>query len=46
MLDEMLPHEYGCSHEIACLSGSMGVVCRDLTATWVEADCPDRSSKN
>jgi hypothetical protein len=39
-LDEVLPYDHGCSHEIACLGGSVVVVCQDLTATWVEADCP------
>ncbi|MEC3975583.1 hypothetical protein [Amycolatopsis sp. H20-H5] len=38
-LDEILPAEAGCSHEIACFAGSVRVVCRDLAATWTEADC-------
>jgi hypothetical protein len=42
-LDEILPHEYGCSHEIRFLSGSLTVISRDLTATWAEADCPDKA---
>lgn len=42
-LDEILPHEHGCSHEIHFLSGSLTVVSRDLTATWTEADCPDKT---
>lgn len=41
ILDEVLPHESGCSHEIAFWNGSLTVVCRDLVATWTEADCPD-----
>lgn len=41
-LDEILPHEHGCSHEIGFLDGSLTVVSRDLIATWTEADCPDR----
>lgn len=41
-LDEILPHEHGCSHEIGFLGGSLTVVSRDLTATWTEADCPDK----
>lgn len=41
-LDEILPHEHGCSHEIGFLTGSLTVVCRDLTATWTEAVCPDK----
>jgi len=41
-LDEILPHEYGCSHEIACWPGTLKVVARDLTATWIPAECPDK----
>jgi hypothetical protein len=41
-LDEVVPHEVGCRHEIACLAGSVTVVCEDLTATWFEADCTER----
>ncbi|MFD9477597.1 hypothetical protein [Streptomyces nojiriensis] len=40
ILDEVLPHRNGCSHEIALWNGSLAVVCRDLVATWTEADCP------
>jgi hypothetical protein len=43
ILDEILPHPDGCSHEIAFRPGTVMVVCRDLTATWLEADCPDKS---
>ncbi|MER7195874.1 hypothetical protein [Streptomyces flaveolus] len=43
ILDEILPHQNGCSHEIAFWNGSLTVVCRDLVATWTEADCPDKS---
>lgn len=46
ILDEILPHEHGCSHEIACRSGSVTVVCRDLTATWIPAPCPDKPAGN
>lgn len=42
ILDEILPHPDGCSHEIALRPGAITVVCRDLTVTWVEADCPDK----
>jgi hypothetical protein len=42
ILDEVLPDGAGCSHEIACLSGSVIVVCRDLMATWTDADCQDK----
>lgn len=41
ILDEILPHEHGCVHEIAFRPGTLTVVCRDLTAVWVETDCPD-----
>lgn len=44
ILDEVLPHPDGCVHEIACHTGSVTIVCRDLTATWVQADCPDKTS--
>ncbi|MFI0259548.1 hypothetical protein ACH4OW_10990 [Streptomyces sp. NPDC017056] len=40
ILDEILPHQNGCSHEIAFWNGSLTVVCRDLTATWTKTDCP------
>ncbi|WP_327411509.1 hypothetical protein [Streptomyces sp. NBC_01233] len=40
ILDEVLPNQNGCSHEIAFWNGSLAVVCRDLVATWTEADCP------
>ncbi|MEU8407045.1 hypothetical protein AB0C19_12655 [Micromonospora sp. NPDC048842] len=44
MLDEVLPHEQGCRHEIACLAGRMIVTSEDLTATWEYADCPEREA--
>jgi hypothetical protein len=34
LLDEVLPHEHGCSHEIAFELGSVTVVCGDLQARW------------
>ncbi|MFH9426527.1 hypothetical protein [Streptomyces sp. NPDC017529] len=40
ILDEILPHQNGCSHEIGFWNGSLSVVCRDLVATWTETDCP------
>ncbi|APU39473.1 hypothetical protein [Streptomyces sp. TN58] len=43
ILDEILPHQNGCSHEIAFWNGSLTIVCQDLVATWTEADCPDKS---
>jgi hypothetical protein len=33
-LDEFLPHRSGCSHEIQLITGTIHVVCRDLTAEW------------
>ncbi|WP_327683500.1 hypothetical protein [Kitasatospora sp. NBC_00458] len=42
ILDEILPHPVGCTHEIAFRPGTLTVTCRDLTATWTEAECPDR----
>ncbi|WP_062651590.1 hypothetical protein [Streptomyces maremycinicus] len=43
ILDEVLPHQHGCSHEIAFWNGSLTIVCRDLAATWTEVGCPDKS---
>ncbi|WGP08188.1 hypothetical protein [Streptomyces sp. SH5] len=43
ILDEILPHRYGCSHEIACWDGSLTFVFRDLRATWVDAICSSES---
>ncbi|WP_410538675.1 hypothetical protein [Streptomyces sp. KL2] len=43
ILDEILPHGDGCSHEIACWDGTLTIVCRDLQATWTEADCSSKS---
>ncbi|MFF8485267.1 hypothetical protein [Streptomyces antibioticus] len=39
VLDEILPHPHGCTHEIACRPGSLVVVCQDLEAEWTPADC-------
>lgn len=39
ILDEILPHEDGCSHEIACWDGTLTLVCRDLRATWTATVC-------
>lgn len=41
ILDEVLPHDHGCSHEIACLGGTLTIVSADLAASWVPADCPN-----
>ncbi|OPG09076.1 hypothetical protein B1R27_07585 [Streptomyces sp. GKU 895] len=43
ILDEILPHEDGCSHEIACWDGTLTIVCRDLQATWTETACSRES---
>ncbi|MEU9133417.1 hypothetical protein AB0D08_35915 [Kitasatospora sp. NPDC048540] len=40
ILDEILPHDQGCTHEMAFRAGSAVVTCNDITATWVAADCP------
>ncbi|MGW0945459.1 hypothetical protein ACWD4O_23335 [Streptomyces sp. NPDC002623] len=39
ILDEILPHRDGCSHEVACWDGTLTIVCRDLPAIWTETDC-------
>lgn len=41
MLDEILPRPGGCTREPACRPGTLLVVCRDLEAEWVAADCPE-----
>ena len=33
-LDEILPHEHGCSHELMFLTGTVQVICADLQARW------------
>ncbi|AQT70683.1 MULTISPECIES: hypothetical protein [Streptomyces] len=43
ILDEILPHRDGCSHEIACWDGTLTLVCRDLQATWIETTCSSKS---
>jgi hypothetical protein len=35
ILDELLPHPDGCTHEIACRPGTLVVACRDLAAMGV-----------
>lgn len=42
VLDEILPHDLGCSHEIACHTGTLTIVCEDLEALWVPADCSEQ----
>ena len=41
ILDEILPHPGGCTHELACRPGTLVVACQDLEAEWIPADCPD-----
>ncbi|MER6345117.1 hypothetical protein ACWC10_05915 [Streptomyces sp. NPDC001595] len=43
ILDEILPHRDGCTHEIACWNGTVTIVCRDLQATWTETHCSGKS---
>jgi hypothetical protein len=43
ILDEILPHGDGCSHEIACWDGTLTIVCRDLRATWTDTACSSKS---
>jgi hypothetical protein len=33
-LDEVLPHESGCTHELKMTGGTVVVVCQDLRAEW------------
>lgn len=33
-LDELLPHESGCSHELRLTTGSIRILCQDLNAQW------------
>ncbi|MBG0820495.1 hypothetical protein HS048_07075 [Planomonospora sp. ID91781] len=42
VLDEILPHPDGCSHEIALIPGTIVLTCKDLTATWTDAECSDK----
>jgi hypothetical protein len=41
LIDELLPHEHGCSHELEFWSGRLNIVCRDLTAAWTQSNCPE-----
>lgn len=34
LLDEILPHDVGCTHELALTKGRILVTCADLVATW------------
>ncbi|MFC6879475.1 MULTISPECIES: hypothetical protein [Actinomadura] len=42
ILDEILPHPNGCTHEFAFRPGTLNITCRDLHASWLETDCPDK----
>lgn len=44
ILDEVLPHSHGCSHEIAMHGGTIHIICRDLTATWTAANCTEMNA--
>jgi hypothetical protein len=35
-LDEILPHEAGCSHETQLIGGTVMVTCADLSARWLD----------
>ncbi|GGN03778.1 hypothetical protein [Streptomyces fuscichromogenes] len=37
ILDEILPHPDGCTHELACRPGTLVMACADLVAEWVPA---------
>ncbi|MFD8718719.1 hypothetical protein ACFV2H_12040 [Streptomyces sp. NPDC059629] len=41
ILDEILPHPDGCTHELACRPGTLVVACTDLVAQWVPATDDD-----
>ncbi|WP_369184419.1 hypothetical protein [Streptomyces sp. Y1] len=41
VLDEILPHGQGCTHELAFRPGRLTVTAADLTAEWIASDCPD-----
>ncbi|MEU9452806.1 hypothetical protein [Streptomyces sp. NPDC048277] len=41
ILDEILPHPDGCTHELACRPGTLVVACTDLVAEWVPATDDD-----
>ena len=42
LVDEILPHEVGVSHELEFTSGTVTIVAVDLTAGWSGAGVPDR----
>lgn len=41
VLDEILPHANGCTHEIALRPGTVTVTCADLDARWFRAVCAE-----
>ena len=41
ILDEILPHPGGCTHELACRPGTLVMACTDLVAEWVPATADD-----
>jgi hypothetical protein len=38
-LNELLPHESGCSHELRLTTGSIRILCQDLDARWTLPSC-------
>ncbi|WP_409495883.1 hypothetical protein [Amycolatopsis sp. cmx-11-12] len=44
-LDETLPHERGCRHEIQLIGGSIVVVCADFEAVWTHQGSGPETSK-
>lgn len=45
ILDEILPHDRGCRHEIACRRGTLTITSTDLVASWVPANCPEQPTE-
>jgi hypothetical protein len=39
IVDELLPHKHGCSHEIVSLSGSLTITAADFATYWRLAEC-------
>ncbi|TKK80904.1 hypothetical protein FDA94_34875 [Herbidospora galbida] len=46
MLDEILPHSLGCSHEFVFTGGSVRIVSGDLSARWMDAVAEDAASRH
>ncbi|MGC0315017.1 hypothetical protein [Kitasatospora acidiphila] len=41
ILDEILPHQQGCTHELAFRPGRLTITAADLATVWIEANCPE-----